>query len=176
MDVFRVNQLINHLEVKCESNYPQLAGFVKPGLRISSLVMPVLVGLVYLKISMLCWPYMNHLQVFPAGSETENTLAYILVFIPVQCLLSIPFILPSCWVLANLSTMDLKSLVDRIGALLMLLLLGSAVVLVNSTILSALQPMTAERTSLLSTLVYFAVAMTFFICHWPGHYQTNKIE
>lgn len=174
MDIFRINEKIDRLTSSLEQKYPLFTDLTQPITRIILVTLPIAVAALYSKVFSLGWSLLEPLHLCAPGSQTEYSIGYLLRFVPMMCLASISLILPSCWAIRNLNLSDKNSVIDLIGALIILLILGGGLPKLNEEILKALPVITADRATVLSVICYISVALTFAFCHWPRQLQVRK--
>lgn len=174
MDIFQINERIDRLSTNLEQRYPFFTDLTQPIARIVLVTLPIAVAALYSKIFSFCWSVIEPLHLFAPGTETEYSLSYLLLFVPVMCLTSISLILPSCWAIRNLDLTDKNSVIDLIGALIILMILGWGLPMANQEMLKALTVITADRATVLSAVCYVSVALTFAFCHWPRQLRVRK--
>ncbi|SFF01683.1 hypothetical protein [Spirosoma endophyticum] len=174
MDIFRINEKIDRLTTNLEQTYPLFTDLTQPIARIALIILPIAVAVLYSKLFSIGWSLIEPLHLFVPGSETEYSLGYLLLFVPLMCLVSISLILSSCWAIRNLNLTDKNSVIDLISALIILMILGWCLPTINSETLKVLSVITADRATVLSAVYYISVALTFAFCHWPRQLQGSK--
>lgn len=174
MDIFRINKRMDHLTNNLEQAYPQLKDFIRPISRIILFSLPIVAGFLYEKLFFVGWSYLEGFHLMASGSETECSFGYIFLLMPLVSLLSISFILPSCWAIRSLNLSSVASVIDLITALVFLLMLGWILPTCNDEVLKQLSVITTDRATLLSALYYGAVALTLTLCHWPTQLRPGK--
>lgn len=174
MDIFRINEKIDRLTTNLELKYPFFTDLTQPIARIVLVTLPIAAAALYSKVFTLSWSLIEPLHLFAPGSETEYTFGYLLLFVPMMCMASISLILPSCWAIRNLNLTDKKSVIDLIGALIILMILGWGLPMANQEMLKALSVITADRATVLSAVCYVSLALTFAFCHWPRQLRVRQ--